>query len=81
MDCMMRVRLQYEKTWQECLAQVQKCKVGAPPGPSEERSTGHGPTPLQPAPPAFPPCWPLGILKLFPQPGPSSPQLFPPTPQ
>ncbi|KAM9082498.1 coiled-coil domain-containing protein 180 isoform 4-T7 [Megaptera novaeangliae] len=25
-DCMMRVRLQYEKTWQECLAQVQKCK-------------------------------------------------------
>ncbi|XP_065734855.1 LOW QUALITY PROTEIN: coiled-coil domain-containing protein 180 [Phocoena phocoena] len=25
-DCMMRIRLQYEKTWQECLAQVQKCK-------------------------------------------------------
>nr|XP_044634068.1 LOW QUALITY PROTEIN: coiled-coil domain-containing protein 180 [Equus asinus] len=25
-DCMMRVRLQYEKTWQECLAHVQKCK-------------------------------------------------------
>ncbi|XP_033615019.1 coiled-coil domain-containing protein 180 isoform X5 [Fukomys damarensis] len=26
MDCMMRVRLLYEKTWQECLAQVQNCK-------------------------------------------------------
>ncbi|XP_027472751.1 coiled-coil domain-containing protein 180 isoform X1 [Zalophus californianus] len=26
MDCMMRIRLQYEKTWQECLAHVQKCK-------------------------------------------------------
>ncbi|KAM9642245.1 coiled-coil domain-containing protein 180 [Trichechus inunguis] len=25
-DCMMRIRQQYEKTWQECLAQVQKCK-------------------------------------------------------
>ncbi|XP_045878631.1 coiled-coil domain-containing protein 180 isoform X3 [Meles meles] len=25
-DCMMRIRLQYEKTWQECLAQVQTCK-------------------------------------------------------
>ncbi|XP_060156711.1 coiled-coil domain-containing protein 180 isoform X2 [Globicephala melas] len=25
-DYMMRIRLQYEKTWQECLAQVQKCK-------------------------------------------------------
>ncbi|XP_007472334.1 PREDICTED: LOW QUALITY PROTEIN: coiled-coil domain containing 180, partial [Lipotes vexillifer] len=25
-DCMMRIRLQYEKTWRECLAQVQKCK-------------------------------------------------------
>ncbi|XP_059957228.1 LOW QUALITY PROTEIN: coiled-coil domain-containing protein 180 [Mesoplodon densirostris] len=25
-DCMTRIRLQYEKTWQECLAQVQKCK-------------------------------------------------------
>ncbi|XP_032333918.1 coiled-coil domain-containing protein 180 [Camelus ferus] len=25
-DCMMQIRLQYEKTWQECLAQVQKCK-------------------------------------------------------
>ncbi|XP_070107225.1 coiled-coil domain-containing protein 180 isoform X2 [Equus caballus] len=25
-DCMMRVRLQYEKTWQECLAHMQKCK-------------------------------------------------------
>ncbi|XP_022281334.1 coiled-coil domain-containing protein 180 isoform X1 [Canis lupus familiaris] len=26
MDCMMRIRLQYEKTWQECLEHVQKCK-------------------------------------------------------
>ncbi|XP_016001752.2 coiled-coil domain-containing protein 180 isoform X2 [Rousettus aegyptiacus] len=26
MECMMRIRLQYEKTWQECLAYVQKCK-------------------------------------------------------
>uniref|UniRef100_A0A452QLN2 Coiled-coil domain containing 180 n=1 Tax=Ursus americanus TaxID=9643 RepID=A0A452QLN2_URSAM len=26
MDFMMRIRLQYEKTWQECLAHVQKCK-------------------------------------------------------
>ncbi|KAM8940878.1 coiled-coil domain-containing protein 180 [Lycaon pictus] len=26
MDCMMRIHLQYEKTWQECLAHVQKCK-------------------------------------------------------
>uniref|UniRef100_A0A8C6D525 Coiled-coil domain containing 180 n=1 Tax=Moschus moschiferus TaxID=68415 RepID=A0A8C6D525_MOSMO len=26
MDCMMRIRLQYEKIWQECLAQVQKCR-------------------------------------------------------
>ncbi|XP_013368704.1 PREDICTED: coiled-coil domain-containing protein 180 isoform X2 [Chinchilla lanigera] len=26
MDCMMRIRLLYEKTWQECLAQVQNCK-------------------------------------------------------
>ncbi|XP_006887023.1 PREDICTED: coiled-coil domain-containing protein 180 [Elephantulus edwardii] len=25
-DCVVRIRLQYEKTWQECLAQVQKCK-------------------------------------------------------
>ncbi|XP_075415622.1 coiled-coil domain-containing protein 180 [Tenrec ecaudatus] len=25
-DCMLRIRLQYENTWQECLAQVQKCK-------------------------------------------------------
>lgn len=28
MDCMMRIRLLYEKTWQDCLAQVQDCKVG-----------------------------------------------------
>ncbi|CAM9821291.1 unnamed protein product [Rangifer tarandus platyrhynchus] len=26
MDCMMRIRLQYEKVWQECLAQVQMCR-------------------------------------------------------
>ncbi|XP_023561251.1 coiled-coil domain-containing protein 180 [Octodon degus] len=26
MDCMMRIRLLYEKTWQECLAEVQNCK-------------------------------------------------------
>nr|XP_034491854.1 coiled-coil domain-containing protein 180 [Marmota flaviventris] len=26
MDCMMRIRLLYEKSWQECLACVQKCK-------------------------------------------------------
>ncbi|XP_023421292.1 coiled-coil domain-containing protein 180 [Cavia porcellus] len=26
MDCMMRIRLLYEKTWQDCLAQVQDCK-------------------------------------------------------
>ncbi|KAM5329415.1 coiled-coil domain-containing protein 180 isoform 2-T3 [Glossophaga mutica] len=26
-DSMMRLRLQYEKIWQECLAQVQKCKT------------------------------------------------------
>uniref|UniRef100_A0A8D1M9A2 Coiled-coil domain containing 180 n=1 Tax=Sus scrofa TaxID=9823 RepID=A0A8D1M9A2_PIG len=26
MDCMMRIHVQYEKTWQECLAEVQKCK-------------------------------------------------------
>uniref|UniRef100_A0A8C0WS46 Coiled-coil domain-containing protein 180 n=2 Tax=Castor canadensis TaxID=51338 RepID=A0A8C0WS46_CASCN len=26
MDCMMRIRLLYEKTWQECLAFVQTCK-------------------------------------------------------
>uniref|UniRef100_A0A8D1ILE9 Coiled-coil domain containing 180 n=1 Tax=Sus scrofa TaxID=9823 RepID=A0A8D1ILE9_PIG len=26
MDCMMRIHVQYEKTWQECLAKVQKCK-------------------------------------------------------
>ncbi|XP_071072967.1 coiled-coil domain-containing protein 180-like [Dasypus novemcinctus] len=26
MNCMMRIRLQYEKTWQEGLAEVQKCK-------------------------------------------------------
>ncbi|XP_060055111.1 coiled-coil domain-containing protein 180 isoform X3 [Erinaceus europaeus] len=25
-DCMMRIRLQYEQTWQECLANVQQCK-------------------------------------------------------
>ncbi|XP_073083402.1 coiled-coil domain-containing protein 180 isoform X2 [Manis javanica] len=25
-ECMLRIRLQYEKTWQECLAQVQKYK-------------------------------------------------------
>ncbi|XP_045152463.1 coiled-coil domain-containing protein 180 [Echinops telfairi] len=25
-DCVLRIRLQYENTWQECLAQVQKCK-------------------------------------------------------
>lgn len=34
MDCMMRIRLQYEKIWQECLAQVQKCRVGVPPSPA-----------------------------------------------
>ncbi|XP_021100263.1 coiled-coil domain-containing protein 180 isoform X2 [Heterocephalus glaber] len=27
MDCMMRVRLLYENTWQECLSQVQNCKA------------------------------------------------------
>ncbi|OWK01118.1 hypothetical protein Celaphus_00018451 [Cervus elaphus hippelaphus] len=27
MDCMMRIRLQYEKIWQECLAQVQTCRL------------------------------------------------------
>uniref|UniRef100_A0A8C3XB80 Coiled-coil domain containing 180 n=1 Tax=Catagonus wagneri TaxID=51154 RepID=A0A8C3XB80_9CETA len=26
MDCMTRIHLQYEKTWQECLAEVEKCK-------------------------------------------------------
>uniref|UniRef100_A0AC11D8Z6 Coiled-coil domain containing 180 n=1 Tax=Ovis aries TaxID=9940 RepID=A0AC11D8Z6_SHEEP len=26
MDCMTRIRLQYERIWQECLAQVQKCR-------------------------------------------------------
>ncbi|KAF6327036.1 coiled-coil domain containing 180 [Rhinolophus ferrumequinum] len=26
MDCLMQIRLQYETTWQECLAHVQKCK-------------------------------------------------------
>lgn len=31
MDCMTRIRLQYERIWQECLAQVQKCRVGVPP--------------------------------------------------
>lgn len=31
-DCMMRLRLAYETTWQECLAHVQQCKVGVPPG-------------------------------------------------
>ena len=70
MDCMMRIRLQYEKIWQECLAQVQKCRVGVPPSPA----------PLHPADPTFPPRWFLGILKLFPQPGLPRPQLFPPTP-
>lgn len=30
MDCLMRLRLEYETTWQECLAQVQQCKVGVP---------------------------------------------------
>lgn len=33
MGCVMQIRLQYEKTWQECLARVQECKVGALPGP------------------------------------------------
>ncbi|KAM5298475.1 coiled-coil domain-containing protein 180 [Ctenodactylus gundi] len=26
LDCMMRIRMLYEKTWQECLARVQSCK-------------------------------------------------------
>lgn len=26
MDCLMQIRLQYEKTWQECLGHVQECK-------------------------------------------------------
>lgn len=43
MDCLMQIRLQYEKTWQECLAHVQACKVGALPCKPQERSTGCGP--------------------------------------
>lgn len=27
MECMTQIHLQYEKTWQECLAYVSKCKV------------------------------------------------------
>ncbi|GAB5579936.1 coiled-coil domain-containing protein 180 isoform X1 [Prionailurus iriomotensis] len=27
MGCVMQIRLQYEKTWQECLARVQECKT------------------------------------------------------
>ena len=69
MDCMMRIRLQYEKTWQECLAQVQTCRVGVAPGPA----------PVHPAGPASPPPWCLAILKPFPQPGLPPPQLLPPT--
>lgn len=61
MDFMMRLRRQYEKTWQECLAHVQKCKVGALPLPAwiPRFPSSHAPD--------LP--WPLGI----PPPGP----LFP----
>ena len=82
MDCMMRIHVQYEKTWEECLAEVQKCKVG------EEGAEGTGPgvpqappAPLQPVSPALPPHRPLSFLKLFPQPGPPPSQLCLPTPQ
>lgn len=57
MECMMRIRLQYEKTWQECLAYVQKCKVGTTPGRPKERNTGSGPGGPSLARPCLSPAW------------------------
>lgn len=65
MDCLMRLRLEYETTWQECLAQVQQCKVGVPGPRRPVRARG----PLLPLLIRPRPSLATGVPKLFPLPG------------